>query len=265
VSFSLVTRAEPPLPSTVHRFYVPPEKLDARAPVLTGAEAHHCARVRRVTRGEPVVVFDGQGREITAEVDAVKRDAVRLRVLAQRNVPPPAPPLTLAQAFLPHRAMDTVIQKATELGVTHLVPVLTQRTVAHASSAAKAERWREIAIEAAKQCGAAWLPAIEGATPLRDFLKRPVPEELKLIASLQPGARPLRDVLREFTQQRDKPARGTVLLIGPEGDFTEEEYDAARTAGFTPITFGAVTLRSETAALYGLSILSYELRSTASV
>ncbi len=119
-----------------------------------------------------------------------------------------------------------------------------------------------MAIEAAKQCGQNWLPKIEPLQNPKHFLQSGLAQfDLKLIASLQPGARHLKDILADdFAAPKRRPQR-VLVLIGPEGDFTPAEMNLARGAGCLPITLGPIILRSETAALYCLSVLSHELLS----
>jgi 16S rRNA (uracil1498-N3)-methyltransferase len=246
----------------VHRFFVPRNQFDEAAPALTGDEAHHAARVRRVKLGETVGVFDGQGAEWICAVEAVEKNRVRLRLIERRAVPSVRVKIILAQSLLPNRAMEFVIEKATELGASAILPIAPQRSVAtvkKSETAAKLKRWRDLSIESSKQCGATWLPAIGAPCPFDEFL-RSAAAELKLIAALDKRALQPRQVLESFAKERGHSPVSVVVAIGPEGDFTTDELDAALRTGFIPITLGAHTLRSETAAVVALSVLNYELQ-----
>lgn len=238
----------------MHRFYLPPTQCQGATLTLAGPEAHHAADVLRVKPGEAVAVLDGAGREFACKVCGVGRNSVTLAVGATQTSPAPACRVTLAQAVPKGKLFDTIIQKATELGAFRVIPLLSERVVLRLdeeSAPGKTERWRHTAIEAIKQCGQRWLPQVEPPVTLQALLARGEKFDLSLVGSLQPDARHPRDYFK------DRPA--TVRLwIGPEGDFTEAEYAAIRAAGAKPITFGPLVLRSDTAAVYAMSIASYE-------
>ena len=246
---------------------------------MTGTEAHHARGVLRLQPGDRVVLFDGQGREATAEITALDSAAVRLQILQEAVTPPLRARITLAQAIPKGKNMDLIVQKSVEIGATEIFPLLSARTVVHldpGSAAQKRAKWQTVALEAAKQCGQNWLPRIHfprspdaffreietaispvgaeaGMSPARRF-------DLRLVGSLQPGARHLKDILADYAQTYHGARPASVLmLIGPEGDFTPAEIALARSHGCTPLTLGPIILRVETAAIYCLSILSYEL------
>jgi 16S rRNA (uracil1498-N3)-methyltransferase len=125
-------------------------------------------------------------------------------------------------------------------------------------------KWQAIAIEAIKQCGNPWLPKIETPLTPAAFLARKEQFELPLVASLQDETRHLREYFEAFRQQHDREPGSICVWIGPEGDFTPAEVEAAKSAGASPITLGPLVLRTETAAIYCLSVLNYELRPPAS-
>ena len=234
----------------MHRFYVP----DFQQPVLAADEAHHCRQVLRLSAGDPVTIFDGRGQTAQCAITAITNHAARLKILSQTSAPALRCRITLAQA-VPKKSMDLIVQKATELGVAAIVPVVSERTIVRLDeNAPKLDRWREIALESCKQCGNNWLPSILPPRAAQELFANPGPFDLKLIASLQPGAQPLPQLL---------PARmpaSVLVLIGPEGDFTPAEISAAQAAGCQPLSLGSLVLRAETAAIYALSILHYELQ-----
>jgi 16S rRNA (uracil1498-N3)-methyltransferase len=159
--------------------------------------------------------------------------------------------------------MDAIVRKATELGAARIAPLESERTQVHLDgerSDKKIEKWETAALEAAKQCGNAFVPEILPVQNAAAFMDAARGYDLKLIASLQPGAKPLKAVLANFTATQGRAPKKVLWLIGPEGDFTPAEMSQAQSAGFAPITLGPLVLRCETAAAYALSVLSYELQ-----
>jgi 16S rRNA (uracil1498-N3)-methyltransferase len=246
----------------VHRFHVPPELSAGGEFNLPPAEARHAAQVLRLRADEVVVVLDGAGGEMRCAVTEAGRKQVRLRVLERRSVPRLPWRLTLVQAVLKGKAMDLIIQKAVELGVSEIVPVLTERSVPHLDDAradARQEKWQAIAVEAIKQCGSAWLPKVGAPHSLADLLAAGKVTKVALLCSLAPGARQPRAVFADFRQRHGHNPANASLWVGPEGDFTPGELAAIQTAGAIPITLGPLTLRAETAAIAGLAIIANEL------
>lgn len=209
----------------------PGEKL-----VLPQEEAYHL-RVRRVIPGEEVVVLDGKGREAKGRLlayGALEIQEVN-RVLAKE----PSAKLTLYIALLKGKKMAFVVQKATELGVAEIVPILTRRSLPQGSFS-KLDRWRAIAKEALKQCGGTILPRISPPQPL---------ETVK-----GPGW-----VLWEGERDRKLPrgviGAGGALVVGPEGGWEDEEISLLKDQGFVTVTLGPRILRAETAAVVGAALL----------
>ena len=271
----------------MHRFYIAPSDWNPDALALTDGEAHHARDVLRLKTGARVTLFNGRGHEITAEITEVKRDRVSLRKLHELRTPPLPCRITLAQAIPKGKNMELIVQKAVEIGAAEIVPLVSERTVVqlHPDEASqKQAKWQSIAIEAAKQCGQNWLPEIGLPQSPRNFFASvepsvpaaihstpnspqpaPLPPyrfDLQLIGSLQSDARHLKIVLADYAREhQERRLRNVLICVGPEGDFTPAELNLARSHGCQPITLGPIILRVETAALYCLSILSYELLS----
>lgn len=247
----------------MHRFYLPPEQCRGKTLTLSGGEAHHAIRVLRLRAGERVVVLDGAGRELLCEARESGRDEVQLAV-AQENLVPPLPwKVTLFQAVPKGKIIESIIQKAVELGVHRIVPVLSDRVVTQLSdeaAAARADEWRTVAIEAIKQCGSAWLPVVEAPVPPKVCLDRGEKFDLPLIGSLQSDRRHPREYFTSFKRDRGRLPGTICVWIGPEGDFTPAEMNSIKSASALPITLGRLVLRSETAAIYALSVINYELQ-----
>ncbi len=249
----------------MHRFYLPPPQCQSSTLTLTGAEAHHALVVLRVKIGELVVILDGAGREFLCAVRGVDRQTVTLAVGQTHSSPAPSCRVTLVQAVPKGKLLETIIQKATELGAFRIIPLLSERVATRLENEAvkhKAEKWRHAAVEAIKQCGQRWLPQVEDPVTLPALLARGDSFDLSLVGSLQGDGRHPREYFRSF-QINAKGNPATICLwIGPEGDFTDSELKAIRNAGAHPISLGPLVLRSDTAALYTLSIVSYELQAS---
>ena len=245
------------------RFYIPPEKWDASCWELDGDEAKHGVKVLRLREGDACTLFHGRGNARQATISSLMGS--RLIYLTPGELLPNTlgtlPELTLCQAIPKGSNMDWIIQKAVELGVTRIQPLMTERTIARTDmdeAAAKQAKWQRAALEACKQCGQNLIPAVDMPCTFKNWLREAVPAlpELKIIASLAPGARPQRECLEEARQQG---YRAAAYLVGPEGDFSPGETEAAIAAGFSPVTLGPIVLRVETATFLGLSSLRYAL------
>jgi 16S rRNA (uracil1498-N3)-methyltransferase len=246
----------------MHRFYIAPENWQPDALVLTGPEAHHGRNVLRLEPGDKVVLFDGRGHEVTAEITASDAAQIQLRKLHEARTPPLRCRITLGQAIPKGKNMDLIVQKAVEIGAAEIAPILSDRTIVRLdeeSAASKQEKWQTVAIEAAKQCGQNWLPRVQTPQSLAQFFQEHRRFDLQLIGSLQTDAVHLKKILAEYSAEHgDRPA-SVLMLVGPEGDFTPAELSLARSQGCRPITLGPIVLRVETASIYCLSVLSYEL------
>ena len=277
----------------MHRFYIPPESWNPDAVILSGSEAHHARQVLRMKRGEKALLFNGYGREMTAEITAVARHEIRLRKLHETESPPLRCHITLAQAIPKGKNMDLIVQKAVELGAAEIAPIISERTIVNfdaRQARQKQTKWQQVAIEAAKQCGQNWLPRLHTPQTLKDFFADPAAalyerrsqvdskdfgahppsqnygttsraprQQLLLIGSLEPEAEHLKKVLAGYWRSHGDRPSSALIMIGPEGDFTPAELAVAKSHDCQPITFGPIILRVETAAVYCLSILSYEL------
>jgi 16S rRNA (uracil1498-N3)-methyltransferase len=309
----------------IHSF-VAPEALREEIVTLSSAESHHLARVLRVEAGQELTLFDGQGTRAEGAVNSVSKKEVTVRITSRELIAPPAVEITLIQAVCKPDRFEMILQKATELGVRTIQPVITQNASLPGGKIEKMiNRSEAIIRNAAQQCGTAWLPVFQGlekiaaifpllgksnVDPCRAGTVENLPAENHLasnpagrpsaipalqkndafdavfIGSLHPNAKPFKEALRNISEAGEtlrsvesfqpairtagvppaeestagvSPALRVALLIGPEGDFTEEEVSAAVEAGATPVTFGKQILRTETAAIFGLSVLAYEL------
>lgn len=231
------------------RFFLPPDSWIEGA-CLIGDEAKHLSQVLRIRSGDVVTVFDGEGRCASATVASVAKERVELLVGEVRESFRRSPKVVLAIAIPKGKTMDLVVQKAVELGVAAIQPLVTRRTIVQPGDG-KADKWRRVALEACKQCGTDFLPTVHEPMDFTEWLSSSS-DGLRLIASLAPGAGLMRDTVSEA----GLPQTVTVL-VGPEGDFTPEELSAALESGFLPVNLGSTILRTETAAFFCLSALRY--------
>lgn len=234
------------------RVHVPGPLTAGGRHTIEGDAANHIARVLRLERGEPLTVFDGRGGEYAARIEELRKGAVIVAV-AERSMAVRESPLrlTLAQGVSRGERMDWVVQKATELGVSRIVPVLTERTVVKLD-AKQAERkllhWQGIATAACEQSGRDRLPAVAAPLSLAEFLRAVDSHATRVL--LSPAAR-----LRVADLPR--PDGEVVVLIGPEGGLAEAEQQAAAAAGFTSVRLGPRVLRTETAAVAALTLIQH--------
>jgi len=216
--------------------------------------ASHLAKVLRARDGDELVLFNGDGREFHGAIDSVRGSRVLAAVGDGRPVDRESPfEVTLVQCVPRGDRMDFIVQKATELGVSRIVPTLSQRSVVRLDARqaeSKIAHWRAVAVSACEQCGRNRLPTIESARPLLDYLGESVPGGgLQLVFEPDGGSQQREvngDELNEVSQ------RSAEIAIGPEGGFESDELEAFRVAGFRRVGLGPRILRTETAAIAAL-------------
>jgi len=245
------------------RVYVDAPLAAGERVILEGNAASHVTRVLRLRVGEALTLFNGAGGEYAASIDAARGGRLTVAVGEPRAVERESPlTLTLAQGVSRGERMDLVVQKATELGVSGIVPLFTERSVVRLG-AEQAERklnhWRAIAIAACEQSGRNRLPKVAPPVSLADLLRSGTDPEgdasgcgvQDMCLLLSPGATSRIDAL-------PRPATSVTVLIGPEGGLTNAEQEAAVAAGFLPVRLGPRVLRTETAAIAALALLQRE-------
>jgi 16S rRNA (uracil1498-N3)-methyltransferase len=233
--------------------------LTSGAPItLRGGAASHVTRVLRLRVGEPLTLFNGQGGEYAGTLEKSRGGEVTVVVGNHRAEERESPlTLTLAQGISRGERMDLVVQKATELGVSCLVPLLTERSVVRLEAQQadrKTNHWRAIAIAACEQSGRNRPPRIMSPLALRDFLR--APDREAGAAAAEPPLRLLLSPAAPGSLGELEPRPNAVtVLIGPEGGLTDEEQQTAVAAGFTPVRLGPRVLRTETAAIVALALI----------
>ncbi len=238
------------------RFYVPQPRVEQGMLKVEGEEVKHIRKVLRLKAGDEITVFDGLGKEFDG---IIVKEGLSSVVIQVQNVYSSKRDsrleITLAQSLLKGEKMDTLIQKATELGVKEIIPFLSSRSVPFLEKSKRLtrhHRWERIAIGASKQCGRGVVPKIEPLQDYSDMLRTAASDALRLILWEREGTK-LKEIL-----ERVKERKKIFFVIGPEGGFSEGEVDEAKGAGFIPVTLGRRILRAETASLCFLSILQYE-------
>jgi 16S rRNA (uracil1498-N3)-methyltransferase len=234
------------------RVYIDEPLSVGKGTVISGSAANHIARVLRLRDGDALTLFDGRGGEYGARITGVRKDTVQVDLHEHRDVErESALDLTLAQGISRGERMDWVMQKATELGVRRIVPVLTERSVVRLDDRRgerKLQHWRAITVAACEQCGRNRVPEVLPPSSFFEAIGASDPKMTRLLLSPAASLR-LRDLPR--------PAAVT-LLIGPEGGLADHEEDAAIRAGFEPVQLGPRILRTETAAIAALAALQHD-------
>lgn len=238
---------------TAKRYFAPAEQIQFPFITLKGREHHHLTRVMRIQRGETIEVFDGRGNYHSARVERIDSSITKLRIVKSYFENKARFKLILAPALIKPKSMDLMLQKSTEMGASCISPVLAERSVVklERNIQKKITRWEKIVLSAAKQCGRAYLPKIEKPVPLARFLKEKAGGTG--LCLYQHEQYLLKDILEESSPSPEK----VFLLVGPEGDWTDPEKKNIVQHGFRMASLGPKTLRSETAAICGLAIISH--------
>lgn len=237
----------------MRRFYSPPETFADCLVTLNADESKHLRNVLRLSAGDEVLVFDGEGRSYQCTVENTGRgkDGSSLRIAKElsRNLGESPLDLTLAIGLLKGEKFDLAIQKAVELGVKQIIPLETHRTDVKLKDAAKKrERWERIALEATKQCGRTRLTKIQAPVSFNGFLTSG-PENTVMFS--ERGGKPLGDMKFNVKQ--------LTSIIGPEGGWDDVEIEAANNAGIQIVTIGGRILRAETAVMAIAALLQNKL------
>jgi 16S rRNA (uracil1498-N3)-methyltransferase len=222
---------------------------------LTDDEARHCSQVQRHRVGDSIAIIDGRGRMATAVIASISRNEVRLAEVKTELSIKPTSELVLLQALTKGTTFELILEKAVELGATRILPVISERSIVRLDAGEaikKHAKWQRLIIESGKQCRQPRFPELALPCSLSAALGQITAPLLPLVASLEPAAKSLPGLLTAVPS-----FSGFAVAIGPEGDFSPEEYAALRQAGWHSWCMGPLTLRSETAAICALSILGY--------
>lgn len=239
------------------RFFISPDQVRDPYITITGDDVRHIKTVLRKKEGDLLTLLDGRGQEYTVRIAALEKVEIDTEIVDRRERPASSPSIVLGQGIAKADKMDWVVQKATELGVASIVPLVTERTIVKVKDEEKrVARWRKIAREAAMQSDRPDFPAVHEIHRFGDFLLTLDPGPMTLfLMPWEEGTEPVKDVLR-----KQQGIGSVVVLIGPEGGFSRAEADAARARGFHLVSLGPTILRTETAAIAALSMIGYEYR-----
>lgn len=243
----------------MHRFFVPASNIvDKRVFITDKKELKHMSKVLRLGIGDNVVVFDGKGTEYEVIITETDKDTwtgdIINHIVNKYNSPIK---LFLIQGIAKGDKMDTIIQKAVEIGVDSIYPVLTEHTVVKldpSKSQKKVERWQNIALEACKQCRRNTVPEVFPVTTYDEVIEK-IKDQNSVMLYEKEDKLSLKEVLKKGVLSRGE----IFLLVGPEGGFSNKEVDKARQSGTHVVTLGERILRTETAAIVGSAIIIYEL------
>lgn len=239
--------------NSISRYFLPANQWKPAKITLTGDEAHHCTRVLRSKLGETVEIFDGEGNSAQGEITSLTKEKVEILLNKPASNSNRPKEIHLIQSIPKGSNMELIVQKAVELGITSIQPLITEHTIVRPEQMdKKITKWKRIALEACKQCGQNYLPTIHPARKFSDWLTHRSAADINLVAALLPTSRPLAEMFSTTPQS-------ATFLIGPEGDFSDTEYQKIINAGYQPATLGDIVLRVETATLYCLSVIKHEL------
>ncbi len=219
---------------------------DSETCELSPFESHHLIATNRARAGQSVVLFDGLGVEWDCVLESAEKRKAILKRSAIRTMSRPAVEITLATAIIKGKTFDSILKQATELGVTNIQPLETERTLVKIKEVdLKLDKWRAQLIEGCKQSGNPWLPKIEAPKTLVSYLESEI-EGDRFVGSLKTNAKSWREIT---------PSATITIFIGPEGDFAPKEYELLEHSGVVPISLGPYVLRSETAVVTAISQL----------
>lgn len=235
------------------RFYIEERISVGDRTDIKDSEARHIRDVLRLKAGALVLLFDGSGAEFEGKIAAIGADSVSVNVVRIRETKTESPlEIIVGQGIPKADKMELIIQKGTELGVSRIAPLLTERVVPRSFNVNKLERWQRVAIEACKQSGRVKVPVIVEPVGFKEFVTNADPLYLKLIPWEGEKGTSLKSALPEILD----PAK-VILIIGPEGGLSESEIGLARECGFIPVSLGKRILRTETVSLALISVIQY--------
>lgn len=244
--------------NSISRYFLPSKHWQTSKLELTGDEAHHCSRVLRSKQGDIVEVFDGEGTSAKGEITSLNKELIEINLNSEPVKSSNPHKIHLIQAIPKGGNMELIVQKATELGVSSILPLISEHTVARTEQLEKKTlKWQRIALEACKQCGQNHLPTIHPPITFQQWSNETIQTKLNIVAALLPESQPISDLFHNI----DKPT-STSILIGPEGDFSDQEYQQIIDLGYKPVSLGNIVLRVETATLFCISVIKHELNKT---
>jgi 16S rRNA (uracil1498-N3)-methyltransferase len=241
------------------KLFISPEKVHRDKAIIDGPNVRYLIHVLQSSLGEELLLLDGLGKGYRGKILSITKNKIEVQIMKAVEMFTESPlEIILAQGIPKAEKMDIIIQKATELGIKRIIPLITERTIMKPKGSMRLQRWSKIATSSAQQAGRSMVPVIEGITGYREFLYRVLKQVqdqgVCLIFYEGETEKGLKESLRGL-----KGIKEITFLIGPEGGFTDEEHGLAVKSGFSSVGLGPRILRTETAAITALSILQYEL------
>ncbi len=241
--------------SRLPRFFISPDQISGLEIRIADEDVRHIVSVLRMKAGDELCLCDGRGTEYKVRITSLNKTEVKSEILTQTKRELHLPRITLAQGLPKADKMDFIVQKATELGVAAVVPLMTERTIVKVKDEGKRlARWRKIAREAAMQSYRPDIPLVEHVASFRDFIAAQAPASRALfLLPWEEAIEPIKKVLTQHCGVEE-----IIVLIGPEGGFSVGEVEAAKSRRFYTVSLGPTILRTETAAVAVLSMIGYE-------
>ncbi|MCX7793070.1 MAG: 16S rRNA (uracil(1498)-N(3))-methyltransferase [Thermodesulfovibrionales bacterium] len=240
------------------RLIIPTNEISSGKEIrISGQDAHYLINVLRLNKGEGFQILDGRGKLHTAEIISTKKKEVVARIIStEKSSTESSLFLVLVQAILKSEKMDLVIQKATELGVKEIYPVITSRTIVRSTE--KHKRWLRIAQESVRQCGRTEIPVVHEPVLFEEFFKQFDRSERHRGFIFYEGAeRGLKEFAVKTCYEGREQQFKLFCITGPEGGFSEKEVELAISYGFIPAGLGPRILRAETASIVALSLMQF--------
>ncbi len=229
------------------RIYINPREIKSLIKIDKKDVLHKIRNVLRLKKGESIYVFDGQGREYLYQIKEVRKDRVLIEEREKKREEGfPERRLILGFPLLREEKISIILQKATELGVTEVCPFICQYSLTKMVSASKIERWKKIVLEATRQSERLWVPQISRVLSFKEVLHKEAEER---VVFSKEG--------KYFREWPSKEVSSVFVVVGPEGDFSPQEVDEFKRAGFKFWRLSPHILRTETAAILGVGLIRY--------
>ncbi|MHB8155661.1 MAG: RsmE family RNA methyltransferase [Candidatus Omnitrophota bacterium] len=243
----------------MNRFFMEKINLTDKFIILNDTnQLHHLRDVLRIRPGEKIAIFDRSGNEYIVVVTELGSNCAKLEIKEKKAPHGLNIQITVACAIPKKVKMDDIIDKLTQLGVSCIIPLQTERVIVKLDKQKKLQRlqrWEKIALSAVKQSQRSELVVIKPVIDFKELIASVQDFDLKLIPTLEGERKSLKEILRAFGPQDDKLPRKIIVFIGPEGDFSAQEISLAKKAGFLPVSLGQGVLRVDTAAIAAVSFI----------
>lgn len=242
----------------MHKFFVTPNNIIGKKAIIEGDDVKHIYKVLRLQVGDKIIINNSQGQEYLGSISDINKSSVTVDLLetvehnAESNIQ-----IDLYQGLPKSSKMDYIVQKATEIGVNSIIPIITERVVVknEISEFKKTDRWKRIALEACKQCKRTLIPEVKGPMIFGDLIKNLKEYDLIVV----PYENKEHYGIKKMCKNIKNEIKTVAIIIGPEGGFEEEEIKSMEAIGAHIVTLGPRILRTETAGIVTAALLQYKL------